>query len=51
MEILSTPSFFFHEQEDLRKGIDTEGRVLEFLECGIIGYYGKPSPASRTKVL
>jgi len=28
------PSFFFHGQEDLRKGIDTEGRVLEPSECG-----------------
>ena len=29
-----SPSFLFHGQEDLRKGIDTEGRVLEPLECG-----------------
>jgi hypothetical protein len=26
--------FFFHGQEDLRKDIDTEGQVLEPLECG-----------------
>jgi hypothetical protein len=31
---LPSPSFFFHGQEDLRKGIDTEGQVLEPLECG-----------------
>ncbi len=30
--IVALPSFFFHGQEDLRKGIDTEGRVLEPLE-------------------
>jgi hypothetical protein len=33
---LALPQFFFHGHEDLRKGIDTEGRVLEplELECG-----------------
>jgi hypothetical protein len=30
---LPSPSFFLHGQEDLRKGIDTEGQVLEPLEC------------------
>ncbi len=35
MKVFSLPpSFFIHEQEDFRKGIDTEGRVLEPLECG-----------------
>jgi hypothetical protein len=31
---LPSPSFCFHGQAGLRKGIDTEGRVLEPLECG-----------------
>jgi len=31
---LPSPSFFFRGQEDLRKSSDTEGQVLEPLECG-----------------
>jgi hypothetical protein len=33
-EIKSCSGLFFHGQEDLRKGIDIEGRVLEPLESG-----------------
>jgi hypothetical protein len=31
---LPSPGFFFHGEEDPRKGIDTERRLLEPLECG-----------------
>ncbi len=32
---LATLSFFIHKKEDFRKVNDTEGRVLELLECGL----------------
>jgi len=31
---LSSPSFFFHGQEDLRKGMATEGRVVKLAALG-----------------
>jgi hypothetical protein len=32
-DAMPSPVLFFHGQEDLRKGIDKEGRVLEPLGC------------------